>query len=36
VISKGKNSMPAFGEQLKAAEIEQIIACLRTLDDVKK
>jgi mono/diheme cytochrome c family protein len=36
VISKARNSMPPFGEQLKAAEIEQIIDYLRTLDHVKK
>jgi mono/diheme cytochrome c family protein len=35
VISKGKSSMPAFGEQLSAAEIEQIIAYVRTLGHVK-
>jgi cytochrome c6 len=31
VVTKGKNSMPAFGEQLTAAEIGQVIKYLRTL-----
>ncbi len=36
VITKGKNSMPAFGDQLTAVEIGQVVKYLRTLADVKK
>ena len=35
-ITKGENSMPAFGDQLTAAEISQVVKYLRTLADVKK
>ncbi len=31
VVTKGKNSMPAFGDQLTAAKIGQVIKYLRTL-----
>ena len=31
VIAKGKNKMPAYGKQLKPAEIDGLVAYIRTL-----